>query len=142
MPRIAVGRFSVEVPSHLRVASRKHRRRAPDTFFTSTEITLDGHLLILREDTLVTRPEQLAELVGASTKQEKVVLLDCRLGPLSGKTYDSSPANFTWIDWWLRGSESLFCANVQGTGELSDTEKEQIESILSSILESHGAPEA
>src|SRR5437588_11353979 len=113
MPRIAVGRFTVDVPPHLRVASRKHRLRALGTSFTSTEITLDGHSLILREDTLVTRPEQLAELVGTSTKQAEVVLSDCRFGAFAGKTYDSSPANFTWIDWWVRGSESLFCANVQ-----------------------------
>jgi hypothetical protein len=142
MPRISIGRFSVEVPSHLPVVFRKHRRRALGTSFTSTEITLDGHLLILREDTLVTKPEQLADLVGASTKQAKVVLSDCRLGTLAGKMYDSSPADFTWIVWWVRGAESLFCANVQGAGELSATEKEQIENVLSSVFESHGSPKA
>ena len=123
----------MEVPGHLSVSAKTHRLLGLGTSFTSTEIRLDGHLLILHEDTLVARPEQLAELVGASTKSAPVTLSGCRLGPLSGKMYDSSPPNFTWIDWWVRGSQSLFCANVQ---------KEQIEDIFSSVVETIGSPKA
>jgi hypothetical protein len=100
--------------------------------FYSYEVKMDTHSFIFFTGTGDRKPEDMAEYIGLES-QYQIAIKDIVLNNCRGKMFGDYSDEMTWIEWWVMKNDCMICFNIQGRGMPSQTVRDDIAKILSSI---------